>query len=224
MSKKTLNSSQLMVGLLFVAAGVLLMLGTRGIIQDLRRFWPLLLIAGGIIKLRSPNSDSRVGSWVLIAGGSFFLMANLGLVTLSARDLVALVIILAGGSLVWRAVTRSPDLPEDATLRVNDVGILGGVERTCSTQDFQGGELTAIMGGVEIDLREASISNPPAVLEIFALWGGIQLKVPEDWSVSVETRPVMGGVVDKTRPPRGGSDKKLVLTGYAVMGGVEIRN
>ena len=222
MTKKTMDSSQLMVGLLVVAVGVLLLLDTLDIVEDPLRFWPVFLIVLGIIKLRSTEPSSRGIGSMLIAVGALFLISNLGYFRVRVRDLWPLAIIFMGGAVMWRAF--GGDRPTEAADRINDVGVLGGVQRNCSTQDFQGGELTAVMGGCEIDLREASIVNSPAVIDVFTMWGGIQLKVPEDWSVSVETRAILGGVVDKTRPPKGGSEKRLVLKGYAVMGGVEVRN
>ena len=101
---------------------------------------------------------------------------------------------------------------------------MSGFKRTSNTQNFKGGELTAIMGGCEIDLRQASIKDGEAVIDVFAFWGGIELKVPLDWSVVIEATPLLGGFDDKTRPPQGGSAKRLVVKGYAIMGGFEITN
>ena len=38
---------------------------------------------------------------------------------------------------------------------------------------------------------------------MFAFWGGIEIKVPEDWTVVTRVMPLMGGVEDKTRAPPG---------------------
>jgi len=102
------------------------------------------------------------------------------------------------------------------------VAILGGVERRITTPDFRGGEITAVMGGCALDLRESSILKE-AVLNVFTIWGGINIKVPPDWTVVLNGTPVMGGFSEKTISAPNG-DKRLVITGYAVMGGVEVRN
>ena len=115
-------------------------------------------------------------------------------------------------------------LPPDTDSAISGTAVLSGIRRTSSSQDFRGGELTAIMGGCEIDLRQASIKEGDAVIDVFAFWGGIDLKVPLDWSVVVQGTPLLGGFDDKTRPPQGGSSKRLVIKGYAIMGGVEISN
>jgi hypothetical protein len=57
------------------------------------------------------------------------------------------------------------------------------------------------------------------------VFGGVEVKVPQDWLVINRITPIFGGVEDKTSHPVGGlASKKLVLRGCAVFGGVEIKN
>jgi hypothetical protein len=105
---------------------------------------------------------------------------------------------------------------------VDVTAILGGFERRVHTQDFRGGEVTAVMGGCALDMRAASMTGE-AVIDVFAFWGGVTLKVPPDWTVVLEGTPIMGGFEEKTVSPPDGS-KRLVVRGYAIMGGVEVRN
>ena len=78
------------------------------------------------------------------------------------------------------------------------------------------------MGGIEIDLRNASIQTE-AVLNVFAVWGGISIKIPNDWSVVNNGVAIMGGI-DDTSVPNMNANKRLILTGTVIMGGVEIKN
>jgi hypothetical protein len=112
----------------------------------------------------------------------------------------------------------------DSNSTISAFVLLGGLKRTNDSQDFRGGEATAIMGGCEIDLRQASIKEGDAVLDLFAFWGGIEVRIPEDWSVVLEGIPVLGGYEDNSHPPKGDARKRLIIKGYAVMGGVEIKN
>ncbi|HXA46299.1 MAG TPA: hypothetical protein VNW52_01620, partial [Burkholderiaceae bacterium] len=105
---------------------------------------------------------------------------------------------------------------------MNVVSVMSGNMRRNDTQDFRGAELTSVMGGMEIDLRHASMASE-ATISVFAMWGGIVIKVPTDWSVVSGAVPILGGAVDKTVPPVAAS-KRLIIDGYVVMGGVEIRN
>ena len=84
--------------------------------------------------------------------------------------------------------------------------------------------MTAIMGGCEIDLRETDIKGEEAVIDVVAIWGGIELRVPMGWNVVVKAMPIMGGVDDKTYPSKEGKSKRLVIDGNIIMGGVEIKN
>ena len=101
---------------------------------------------------------------------------------------------------------------------INAVGVRGGAEEKI-TSDFRGGYVRAVMGGVELDLTEATIEEPPATIEMTVVMGGAEIAVPEGWKVRVDTRPILGGVdgaSDEGEPP------DLVLTGKIVMGGVLI--
>jgi hypothetical protein len=111
----------------------------------------------------------------------------------------------------------------DANSTLSAMAILGGVSRGNNSRAFRGADLLAIMGGCQLDLRQAAI-NGEAVIEVFVMWGGIEIRVPEDWTVSSRIVPLMGGVEDKTRPPQGATAHRLILRGFAIMGGVEIKN
>ena len=84
--------------------------------------------------------------------------------------------------------------------------------------------LRAVMGGVELDLRDAAIEAPPATIETTIVMGGAEIKVPGDWEVKVETRVVEGGVQDKRKRRESLEDTSpdLVIAGKVVMGGLAI--
>ena len=79
------------------------------------------------------------------------------------------------------------------------------------------------MGGMELDLTKAEMEGNTAVVQISAMMGGVEVRIPETWSVETRIVPLLGGVEDKTIPPRD-SGKVLVLQGSVLMGGVEIKN
>ena len=113
--------------------------------------------------------------------------------------------------------------PGGDTQKIDVTAILGGFDRRVHSQDFRGGEITAVMGGCVLDMRGASIAGGEAVINVFAFWGGVTIKCPPDWTVVLQGTPIMGGFEEKTvAPPDAG--KRLVIRGYAIMGGVEVRN
>jgi hypothetical protein len=102
--------------------------------------------------------------------------------------------------------------------------ILSGRQHHDVLESFVGGEASAFMGGVQLDLRNSTMSESSAVIEVFVMMGGIDVRVPADWLVVNNVDAVMGGVDDKTRPTGGENAKRLVLQGTVLMGGLNIRN
>jgi predicted membrane protein len=228
-------STQVVLGLLVVGMGVLFLLDNLNIIylHHVLSFWPLAFIAAGLIALSGDGPRSgRVTGVILIAIGIAMTLKHLGYVFISWRTFWPLVMIAMGGLILYRTlgggrvvrVNTGPYTKDNAGADnlVDITAILGGFERRVSAPDFRGGEITAIMGGCALDLREASLTTE-AMINVFAIWGGITIKVPPDWTVILHGTPVMGGFTEKTARPPDGS-KRLVVTGYAVMGGVEVRN
>ena len=224
-------NAQLVIGLIIIFIGLILTLDNLNILEarDYLRYWPVFAIVLGLSKTLQPRSSSERNAGILITiVGVVFLLNNTEVLRFRFRDYVPLVFVILGGSMIWRATARSRRSSAvssgDSDSDVRLFAFMGGFEPTNNSQNFKGGELTAIMGGCEIDLRQASIKEGEAVMDIFAFWGGVGIKVPEDWSVTVQGIPIMGGIEDKTRPPKGGSNKRLIVKGYAIMGGAEITN
>ena len=83
----------------------------------------------------------------------------------------------------------------------------------------------ALMGGVEIDLREARFAEKQCTITAVAIMGGIEIVVPEDVIVEVNGIGLMGAFesTDKggsnTPPP---TAPRVKVTGLALMGAVEV--
>jgi predicted membrane protein len=223
-------SSQVILGVLVIGLGVLFLLDNLDIFDFHHAigFWPLAFIAAGSIALfgNGPRSGNFVGA-MLIAAGVLMVLGRMGVLYVSWSTLWPLVMIALGGLVLYRSlgpgrVAHGMLKDADPNNVVDIVAILGGYERRITSADFRGGEITAVMGGCALDLRESAIVKE-AVINVFTIWGGIEIKVPPDWTVILNGTPVMGGFAEKTVKPPDGS-KRLVITGYAVMGGIEVKN
>ncbi len=118
---------------------------------------------------------------------------------------------------------ETPLRTDDGSSRLSAVAILGAFSRGSNSKAFRGADLTAIMGGCEVDLRNAAIDGE-AYADVFALWGGIEIRVPDNWTIESHVVPILGGVDDQTRAPQNATKHRLILRGFAIMGGVEIKN
>jgi hypothetical protein len=223
---------RLVVGLLIMAAGLVLALDSLGLVDGriVFRLWPLALIAVGVVKWFSPPRRGGAGVMWIVAGLGFLLMT---FDRMSFGGVWAMVLFLAGGHIALRALR--PAVPEapGSSAGFDMVAFLGGAKSGRTSPDlghggldrpFKGGRAMAVMGGCEIDLRRATMpEDGQAVVDVFVMWGGIEIKVPEDWEVVNHGNAFLGGVVNNARPLPG-ARRRLIVTGTAIMGGVEIKN
>ena len=214
------------MGLLIIVVGVLFTLQNVGVLdaREYLHYWPLGLIAIGGLKLWQRRSGGAFAGLLFITAGAWLLLESLEIVTVSLWELWPVLLVFFGASMVWRGVHGRPEPGgTDSNATVSALAVLGGINRGSNSRAFRGGDLTAVMGGCEVDLRQAAIDGE-AIIDVFAMWGGIEIRVPEDWSVSGQVTPVLGGYEDKTRPPRDATTHRLVVRGFAIMGGIEIKN
>ena len=221
-------SPQLIFGLAIATLGVLFTLDNLDIIQSgpILRWWPIVLVLVGLTRLWGSGPRSQTVAGVLITGvGLILLFSSLDLIRYGIWDLWPLGLVFAGGFLIWRVTQRAKGggPPVDPDDYANAFVLMGGVTRKMSSSQFRGGEATAIMGGVELDLRNAHPANNTVVMDVLAWWGGIEIWVPQDWKVTSEVLPVMAGYEDKTKP-QPDAKTHMILRGLEVMGGIEVGN
>lgn len=230
---------RLIVGFGIALFGVVLVLDRLNLVDagEVLRWWPVVIIAVGALlfsQARRHASGGINGVIVMLIGG-WFLLNSLDVLRVRLWDMFwPLVLIGVGSVLVAQALRRRDrqvsGAASDDTLSIFTV--LGGVKRTSASQHFRGGEITAFMGGVQIDLRRAAI--PPgeeAVIDVFVVMGGGEILVPPSWDVVTPIVPILGGVDDKRIAPLPGPDMlggrptpRLVLRGLLMMGGLEIKS
>lgn len=81
----------------------------------------------------------------------------------------------------------------------------------------------AVMGGIELDLREAQFSEPEVTIHAYTLMGGIEITVPEDVDVDVSGVAFMGGFDHNASGPGVPGAPRVRIIGFALMGGVDVR-
>ena len=108
---------------------------------------------------------------------------------------------------------------------LDDWAVLGGVERRVESQQFRGGSVLALLGGVKLDLRDAAAPDREVTLDATAILGGVEIIAPRDWEVAVSGTSILGGF-SESGFRRAGADEKhprLIVSGLAVLGGVKVR-
>ena len=212
------------IGLLIVAVGASFLLTNLDILPfdvGIAQWWPLFIVAGGVVMLLS---DVRNYLWALlvIGLGVLFQLKQFGIVDVNPWQLFwpAIIIVLGVSVMTSRGSSRGKIAASD---REDVMAILSGSEVRVESKDFKGSRVTSICGGAMIDLRKAVIKKE-ATIDVFAFWGGIEIIVPEHVMVKNNTSVIMGGVEQQA----GGDAVKeggpiLYVTGDVVMSGVEIK-
>lgn len=225
-------SGRLIIGLALVALGVLWTFDNLGLMNadEVLRWWPVLPLAVGIMKLTGVGMErQRALGTFLTLGGGLYLLGALDFVHVSLSIVWPLLFIFLGVQLTMRALRGSqggaPGASSDVDDYVRSFAVMSGISRRNASQAFRGGDLSAVMGGIQLDLDQAKPLGGRAVIDVFAVWGGIEIRVPEDWRVEMEATPVMAGVESSARlAPGVEAVGTLVVRGFVMMGGVEVKN
>lgn len=104
------------------------------------------------------------------------------------------------------------------------VAAMNGAEIVNHSDSFRAGSGTAVMGGMTINLTEASFASS-ATLELTAVAGGIDVTVPPHWRVEMTSTAVAGGTENLTDPDAATVDAPLlVVDARAYFGGIVVRS
>jgi predicted membrane protein len=216
---------QALIGLFVVAAGLLLLAENFGVLEarSLLRFWPASILAVGVLMYgRAVDRAGRIwAGFVAFVGAWWTLSVAMGW-PVRPTTLVPLGFVVVGIVMVQRAMGLNRLEPGTTDQSISDLAFWSGIERKVTSSLFRRADVTAVMGGVQLDFRQAAI-NGEAVVDVFVVMGGVEIKVPPDWIVSNQAIAIMGGASDKSTGPSD-SRHRLILRGFILMGGVEVKS
>ncbi|MEE6211282.1 DUF5668 domain-containing protein [Salarchaeum sp. III] len=209
----------------FVLLGIVLLLFTTDAVEsiDLWTWFPGLFVLLGAWSLVASRGRNLTGPVLVIVVAGAFLLRNLDYLQEGFISTYwPAVFVLLGALILLNRGRRHRSHTASATGEFTSVSIFGGDSQHVGSDDFRGGDVVAIFGGPTIDLRDATVDDKPAVLEIVSVFGGAEIRVPEDWTVKTESVNIFGGLEDSRRNPGTADEPDLVLTGVSVFGGVEL--
>jgi len=218
-------------GLVIIAIGVIFLLANMDRLDFgdfISTYWPMILILIGISHLLTTGFRNAGVALFLIAIGAFFQLNNWGV--LGGRVWAyfwPLLIIAAGLWIIFKPKpkafsSKAPEIKDD------DLGAFvafSGLKRRFDSERFRGGKATVIFGGMDLDLTQTKLADNQATVELTAIFGGINLFVPREWQVIVDSSSILGGVEEKHRPiPSTTIQMTLYVKATAILGGIDIKN
>ncbi len=167
-------------------------------------FWPILIIALGVIFIIKPKKDN----WQGFPDDE----KKNGDSSITPID--------------WADVKVNSGFTTDSTDYLKIESVFSGVQRKVMSKNFQGGKVACVFGGADIDLTQANITGKVEI-KFDVVFGGAKIIVPPHWNIYNQINGAFHGVDDKrkfnasvTMDP----EKVLVLKGSVVFGGVEIKS
>ncbi len=225
--------SNVVWGLVLILIGVGYAGGNLGV-WDFNLFfqgwWTLFIIVPCFINLiqYGPNGGNIAG---LCVGAALFLAAQGFLeFSLIRKLLVPAILVLVGISILLgntkRRITdqQGNQIPYEKTgMGGSDVsGVFDGRKVHYDGQRFEGATVSAVFGGVDMDLRSAVIERDVRI-DATAVFGGIEIFVPANVVVKVMSTPVLGGITNKAAAPTEVPCHTLYINATCVFGGVDIK-
>lgn len=208
------------IGILLVVVGTLFLLDNLGFNIDLPWYlfrWPVVFIIIGLINLLSGNPRPAL---IFFAIGTAFYLHVFHIVRIG--EIWPVILIIIGLSFIFRQ--RSSKRANETDLDTFDeLAIFGGTEKKFTSQNLKGGKISCLFGGSEIDLRESKPEDG-AVIEIFCMFGGVELSVPQDWKVNLDATAIFGGFSDERKSANSDAPATVHIKGFVMFGGGEIKN
>lgn len=233
-NKSAVDKRVLLGGILIVLGGLFL-LNTMNVLDF--RFtkvvfsWPFIMLVIGLFVL--VNTEKKFLGGVLSGIGALFLIPRIfPQVDYDSSIIIPIFLIALGTYIILkRRKTEAGSEFSADNLKINkdkidDVSIFGGGTKIISSNNFQGGSITAIFGGSEINLINCQLAEGDNVLDVLCIFGGTTIILPKEWNVVINVTSVLGGFSNKAiRNPSIVIDQSrtLHIKGLAMFGGGEVK-
>jgi predicted membrane protein len=233
------NTARLLVGMIIILAGLSLILKASGIEFNLffTGWWAALMVVFAVLSILRGNVGP--GNFALLIAGMWLLADQRGWIPQSLNTAYVLGAAIIGFGLLFlfgskkepkesdrprrdhyqqkRTTPRSHNSEESPSY----TAIFSGQDIRTKATSFTGASLFALFGGLTIDARDALITHD-CIIDATALFGGIEIRLPDDVRVQVQATPLFGGVDDKTRAPMNPNAPIVTVRCLAAFGGVDI--
>ena len=227
------KSKAVIWGTILIAAGICWALSSLGLLEInifFEGWWTLFIIVPCTISLFT--SPDKISSAVGIAVGVLLLLSVREIINFDMimKLVVPAIIVLIGIKLIANAFSekKTEKIAESLRKNVDKLDnvfcLFNGEEVKCDGKVFRGAELNAIFGGIDYDLRGAVI-EPDCAIKATAIFGGIEIIVPDNVKVRVKSTGIFGGTSNKARRPDDKAEDVVTLyvSSLALFGGVDIK-
>ncbi len=179
------------------------------------------------------NTGKKLLGAIFFFGGGIFLLGRIFPTFHVDGDVIfPLIIITIGVYIIFKHRNSTQTFWKKENINIDqdtidDVAIFGGGTKVFNSNNFRGGNITAIFGGSEIDLKSCQLAEGTSIIEVLTIFGGTTIIVPSEWNIRLNVTPLFGGFSNKVRrDPNLAVDlnRTLEIRGVAIFGGGEIKS
>ena len=213
------NNESIFWGIALIIIGVVF-LGNNLELWNLNIFfdgwWTLFIIVPSIRGLFS--KDSFAWSFVTLAFGVLMLLANQNVIAWGMvwKLFVPVIIIVVG---LYLILVNRKRIKIDSKNAKKYVAVFSGIEEKIKeiVCDFR---MVAVFGGIELDLRKAKIDKE-IIINAVTVFGGIDLKLPDNVNLVINGLPIFGGV-DNKYDNDGNQNVTIQINYVCIFGGIDL--
>jgi len=224
------NANRILWGIVLVAVGVLLGLNAFGFEIDIffDGWWTLFLIVPCTIGLFTQKD--KTGNLIGLVLGVLLLLSCRELFSFELiwKAAVPAIIVLLGLKMIFGGMFRKKgdsikaEMKREGKAPAVKCAVFSGQDVNYDGEMFHGADLTAVFGSVKYDLR-CALFDRDCVIDVCAVFGGIDILLPDDVNVKVSSTAIFGGIEDKRRGNKKENTITIYVQGLALFGGVDIQ-
>lgn len=222
-----MNPGRALVGTLVAGVGLAFLLGSLGVLdagETIRQWWPIGIVALGLVHLPGSRGP-RGGGVALVVAGLVLLGVTTGRFGSDAWAYVWPSALIAVGLWILLGWGRRYGIRPNDDERVDGIAVFGSARLATRSQSFRSASLTSVLGGITLDLTEARPVAGGGEITVTALLGGVTILVPRGWVVEIRGIPLLGGWDDTTdRSGIGPDAPRLEVQALVALGGVEVKH
>lgn len=195
-------------------------------------WWTLFIIIPSAVSLITEKE--KLASLGFLAAGVILLLAaqNVFSYDVAWKVILAVFLIVAGLTIIVKSLIHGNNdkeiekkirkLKDDKTMD-SQIAVFSGSDKIYSDEVFSGSNLVAVFGGIDLDLRKAKFTKD-TVIKAFCLFGGIDIKVPENVQIKVKSGFIFGGISDERKSESDKGEYTIYIDTAGGFGGIEIND
>lgn len=217
------NMTRILFGVFLIAVGVIYGLSALGIADisiSLDGWWAFFIIIPCLDGLF--RGKNKIGSAIGTALGILLLLAARGYIEFNIvwKTIVPAIIIIMGIKLIFRDARKDKEIKADN----EEMAAFCSKELDYGGKEIALAKLGAVFGGAKCNLTNAEIKDGGQI-DVFCAFGGVDIIVPKNVNIKVNTFCLFGGTDDK-RSVKTADENSVTLkvNGFCLFGGIDIKD